>query len=366
MSESQVPNTRSHFIENAQEAAIRIGVVALLIAWCFQIVRPFITPVIWGIIIAVAVAPLYARLERITGGRRRLAALLFVLLALVVLIGPTMMLSETLYGGIRHVAGQLQQGTVEIPPPPDNVHDWPLIGKSLANFWDLASENLEDALGQLKPQIKALGVWLLSSAAGAGFGLLQFVLAIVIAGILLPHGAKGHRTARSVATRFAGTRGEEFINLAETTVRSVARGILGVAVIQSVLAGVGFLVVGIPGAGLLALVCLLLSVIQLGPGLVLIPCVIYVFMTGSMVTGILFLIWNVFVGLLDNVLKPLLLGRGVNVPMIVIFIGAIGGFLSMGIIGLFVGSIVLVLGYTLLQTWLKESGEPVPEGEGPG
>jgi predicted PurR-regulated permease PerM len=258
----------------------------------------------------------------------------------------------------------LQQGTVDIPPPPESVAGWPLIGKPLSNFWHLASENLEEALGQLKPQIKALGAWLLSAAAGAGFGLLQFVLAIVIAGVLLPRGEKGHQAARAVATRFVGARGEEFLDLAESTVRSVARGILGVAVIQSVLAGVGFLVAGIPGAGLLALVCLLLSVIQVGPGLVLIPCVIYVFMTDSMLTAILFLVWNVFVGLLDNVLKPLLLGRGVKVPMLVIFIGAIGGFLSMGIIGLFVGSIVLVLGYTLLQAWLSEGETPSQEETG--
>lgn len=352
---------QDEFLTNAQEAAIRIGVVVLLAAWCFQIIRPFLIPVIWGIIIAIAAYPGYRRLQSLLGERPRLAATAFTLIALILLIVPTMMLSDTLVAGVQRASGHLREGTIHIPPPPEKVGTWPLIGKPLANFWELASVNLEEALGEIKPQIKVLGGWLLTSAAGVGFGVLQFVFAIFIAGVLLAHSSGGAHAASAVATRLAGKRGEEFAQLAGATVRSVARGILGVALIQTILAGLGFLAVGLPGAGFWAFLCLLLSVVQIGPGLVLLPCVIYVFLTGKTLTAVLFLIWSIFVALLDNILKPLLLGRGVNVPMIVIFIGAIGGFLSMGIIGLFVGSIILVLGYTLLLAWLREVREPAAE-----
>jgi predicted PurR-regulated permease PerM len=358
---NDTPNTldQTAFTNKALEAVIRIGVVVLLAAWCFQIVRPFIIPVVWGIILAIAAYPSYRRIAALVGGRPKLAATLFIVIALVLLIIPTVLLSDTLIGGVRQVSTQLSDGTIDIPPPPESVRTWPLIGKPLANFWSLASANLTEALSEIRPQIKALGRWLLATAAGVGFSVLQFVLAIFIAGVLLAQSTRGGHAASAVATRLAGKRGEEFANLAEATVRSVARGILGVALIQSFLAGLGFLAVGIPGAGFWALLCLLLSVVQIGPGLVLVPCVIYVFSTGETLTAVLFLAWSVFVALLDNILKPMLLGRGVNVPMVVIFIGAIGGFLSMGIIGLFVGSIILVLGYTLLQTWLSEVKEPV-------
>jgi predicted PurR-regulated permease PerM len=178
------------------------------------------------------------------------------------------------------------------------------------------------------------------------------LVAIVIAGVLLAHAEAGTRIAYAIATRFAGERGADFAGLAEATVRSVTRGILGVSIIQSLLAGVGFMVMGIPGAGLWALLCLLLSVVQIGILPITVPIVIYVFSTADTVSAVIFLVWSIFVGTIDNILKPILLGRGVQVPMAVIFIGAIGGFISEGIIGLFVGSVVLVLGYKLFLAWL--------------
>ncbi len=364
MDELQDPGPDRAFLRNALEAAIRIGVVALLAAWCFTIVRPFAVAGVWGIIIAIAVHPLYQRLCNWLRGRSKLAAALTALLLLLLLLVPTVMLSRTAYEGTAMVAERLRQGSLVVPPPPAAVAGWPLVGEPLTKFWTLASENLSEALRQVAPQAKAASRWLLGMAAGAGFALLQFILAIAIAGVLLAHHEGGHHLAGAVARRLAGRRGEEFADLAGATVRSVTRGILGVAIIQSLLAGLGFLVAGVPGAGLWALLCLILAVLQIGPGLVLIGVIAYVFATASTATAVIFLVWNVFVGLIDNVLKPLLLGRGVNVPMVVIFLGAIGGFLSMGIIGLFVGSIVLVLGYTILLTWLGEGGERPVEGEG--
>ena len=357
--ENAQENTQDRaFVRRAVEAAIRIGLVLLLVGWCFDIVRPFAVPVAWGIIIAVAVYPGYRRLESALGGRHVLAAALCTMAMFVLLMVPTVMLAGTLVDGARKLAAEIGDGTLAIPPPIEGVAQWPIIGEPLEKFWRLASNDIGRALDQIRPQIAAGGRLLLNGAADAGLGILQFMLAIVIAGVLLAHAHAGDLAANTIATRLAGDRGAEYADLGQATVRSVARGILGVALIQSLLAGLGFLAVGLPAAGLLALLCLLLAVVQIGPGLVVIPTVIYIFTTADTLTAVVFLVWSVFVLLIDNVLKPILLGRGVKVPMVVIFAGAIGGFLASGIIGLFVGSVVLALGYTLFTAWLKEAPRP--------
>jgi predicted PurR-regulated permease PerM len=221
----------------------------------------------------------------------------------------------------QKLAADLTNGTLSIPAPSQSIGGWPIIGEPLERFWRLASENLGAALAEIRPQIATFGSWLLATVAKLGLGVLQFVLAIIIAGVFLANAHGGGQTAREIATRLAGERGADYAELGQATVRSVARGILGVALIQSLLAGLGFLAVSIPGAGLLALVCLFLAVVQIG-------AVVYVFSTADTFTAVIFLIWSIFVGLIDNVLKPVLLGRGVKVPMVVIFAGAIGGFLA--------------------------------------
>jgi predicted PurR-regulated permease PerM len=350
------------FLARVVEATVRIGLIALLAAWCFRIMEPFVVPMIWGLIIAVAAHPAHVRLRELLGERRVLAAVTFVLVGLVVLVVPTVVLSGTLVNGVRDLMEGFDQGTIRIPPPPVSVAGWPVVGAMVHDFWSAAANNLESALLQIAPQIRAAASWLLGAAAGLGVGLLQFVFAIVIAGVLLANDGPGQRAACSIARRLAGERGVQFAELAEATVRSVTRGILGVAFVQSLLAGLGFLVVGVPAAGLWALLCLLLSVVQIGIFPVVIPVLFYVFTQADTMTFVLFLVWSIFVGALDNILKPILLGRGVAVPMAVIFIGAIGGFITSGIIGLFVGSVVLVLGYKLLLAWLyeDEGGAPMP------
>jgi len=348
------------FLSRTVEATVRIGLIAVLVLYCFQIVRPFLIPVVWGVIIAVAVHPNYLWLQRLLGERRTLAALLFVLLALVLLITPTFLLSDTLVTGVTGLARSLSEGSLVIPMPPESVAGWPLVGAPLDKFWRLASVNLAGALGEIGPQLKVLGKWLLSAGAGAGLGILQFVLAIIIAGVILRHGESGTRVSYAIARRLAEEHGAGFIDLARATIRSVSRGILGVALLQSILAGLGFLAAGVPAAGLWAFLCLLLSVIQVGIFPITVPAIIYVFATADTTTAVIFLIWSLVVGALDNVLKPLLLGRGVNVPMAVIFVGAIGGFLASGIIGLFIGAVILVLGYELLLDWLELDAGAAP------
>ncbi len=366
MTSSDPPNRDKAFVNRVLEATIRIGLVILLLAWCFQIVRPFVIPVIWGMIIAVATYPGYSWLEKKLGARNVIAAVVITLLGLVLLIGPMVLLGGTLVESARGLAADMSNGTLSIPPPPGKVAEWPVIGTSVHGFWSLASTNIEAALGELGPYLKTAGAWLVSMAAGAGLGIIEFVFAIVIAGLLLANAQGGGKVIDAVATRLAGERGAEFADLAQDTVRSVARGILGVALIQSILAGLGFLAVGLPAAGLLAFICLLLAVVQIGVFPVIIPVVIHVFATADTTTAVIFLIWCVFVGLIDNALKPILLGRGARVPMVVIFVGAIGGFLASGIIGLFVGAVVLSLGYTLFLAWLNDGERPQPENNAPG
>ena len=199
-----------------------------------------------------------------------------------------------------------------------------------------------------------VGSWLLTTVENTGLGILQFIVAIIISGFLLPQAKRGQHVALLIANHFVGEQGESLIALAQATVRSVALGILGVAAIQSILAGLGFVVAGVPAAGLWAFFCLLLSVLQIGIALVVTPIIIYMFYHADTITVVAFLIWIIPVTFIDTFLKPVLLSRGVNTPMVVIFLGAIGGFLKSGIVGLFTGAVILSLSYALFMNRVRE------------
>ena len=361
MSTSYQPSNDKLFMAKALEVTIHIGLVVLLLFWCFKIGQPFLQMIVWGIIIAVAIHPAYVRLKSALGGRGRLAATLITLLALILLLVPTYLLSESLINSAREYSAHLKEGTLSVPLPSENVRSWPVIGEPLYEFWSLASNNLVAALSRITPYLKKFGIPLLSGAAGAGVGILKFVVSIIIAGVLLANAAGGGRAARAIAARLTGEQGTKVVELAMATVRSVTLGILGVALIQAFLASLGFLAVGVPGAGLWALLVLILAVVQLPTILVMGPIIVYVFSTSSTLIAVVFAIWSVLVGISDTFLKPLLMGRGVDVPMLVIFIGAIGGFMRSGIIGLFVGAIILALGYKLFLAWLNEDAQPEAE-----
>lgn len=357
MNTSKQPSNDKLFVARALEATITIGIVFLLLYWCFKIGQPFIEIIVWGIIIAVSIYPTYNRLMSVLGGRGRLAATLITLLALVILLVPTFMLSESLIKTAREFSTHIDQGTLSIPLPSESVRTWPIIGEPLYQAWSNGSKDMGATLSKVGPQLKNASMQLLSIAADAGGSIIKFVISIVIAGVLLANAKSAGQAARAFGMRLAGEQGAQYTKLAEATVRSVALGILGVALIQSLLAGLGFLVVGVPGAGLWALLVMILAVVQLPPLLVLIPIIFYVFSTMSPVPAVVFAVWSILVGLCDSFLKPFLMGRGVDVPMLVIFIGAIGGFMTSGIIGLFVGAIIFVLGYTLFLLWLNEEAQ---------
>ncbi len=343
------------FVARSVEASIRIAAIGVMVLLCYHIVAPFIGPIVWGMIIAIAAYPTYLKIEKSLNGRRGLAATIMTVLMLLIMILPALFLAETFISGLNGLAVQLKEGTLVIPPPPPSVETWPVIGKQLSAFWAGAAQNLDKTLLQYASEIKAAGMWLLSAAGQMGVAVFLFFISVIIAGVMLAYAEGGARFMHSLAHRLAGERGDDLVRVAGSTVRSVFRGILGVAFIQAVLAGLGLLVAGIPGAGLWAFLCLILCVVQIGTLPVLLPAAIYMWATADTLPAVLFTTWAVFVGISDNLLKPLLLGRGTEAPMLIVLIGSIGGFIAIGVVGLFVGAVILSLGYSLFKGWLSRA-----------
>ena len=361
----QPPLDDTLFVDRTISAAIRIGFLVLILTWCYRVLEPFLIPLLWGIIIAIGIFPLYRKLVPMLGNREKSAATAVTLFLLALLIIPSVLFTDTTVSGLQRLSQQLESGTLEVPPPPENVAGWPLIGKPLSELWRLASVNLDAAVDRIEPQLKQYAPKLLAAAAGVGLTILQFVISIIIAGALLVNAKSGEQTAHRIFKRLAGQQGEEFTDIATATIRSVVQGVLGVAVIQALLAGVGLLVFDVPAAGLWAIIVLFVAIVQLPPILILGPIAAYVFTTTETTPAVVFLIWSLLVSVSDTFLKPLFLGRGVQVPMLVILLGAIGGMMLAGIIGLFVGSVTLALGYKVFQT-LLDHDVPLDSIQGQG
>jgi len=354
------PVDNAEYVNRAVEASIYVGLTVMLATACLLILRPFIPLLSWGTIIAVAAYPGFRKVQAVLGGRQVLAAVLCTLVFLAVVILPAILLAQSLVQGIQVVTAHVKDGTSIVPPPPAALENWPIIGAPLERAWGLASKDLTEAVRSFAPQIKEVLPGLLSASAGIGLTVLQLLLSILVAGLLLANAQAAYELTSSLATRVFGDKGPEFQQLIGATIRSVTFGILGVAVIQAAFAALGFLVVGLPAVGLWAVIFVFAAVLQAG-ALVLIPAVIYVFAFASITKAVIFLVWCIIVGLMDNILKPLLLGRGVPVPVAVVFLGAIGGFVAMGIVGLFVGAIVISVGYRLFLAWLERGPAANPE-----
>ncbi len=354
MKPSDDMRTDKTYITHAVDIAIRLGILALMVAWCFQILKPFITPVVWGIIIAVAIYPVFQKLNTKLGDRRKLASGILTIIGLLLIILPSIELAVSGIDGVQAISEKLSGVEFKVPPPPEGIADWPVIGKSVEKMWQQTSVNLQATLIKFAPQAKAFAGWLLKKGIGSGIGLLMFAVSIIIAGILMATADSGGQMAKNLFVRLAGERGTEFAEISVKTIRGVVKGVLGVAVIQGLLAGIGYIVAGIPGAGVWAFLSLFFAVIQIGVAPVIIPVIIYAFYKLSTLTAVLLTIWLVMVTIVDGPLKAILLGRGAAVPMLVIFLGSIGGFISMGFLGLFIGAVVLSLAYKLFEAWLNE------------
>ena len=333
---------------------LRIVVLFLLIAWCIGIILPFLEPVIWGAIIAVVLHPIFVRVKRWLGNRNMLAALLVALVIFVILLLPTALLVKSLVEGIQTLVTQFRDQTLVIPPPDASVAGWPLIGKPISEIWLLASQSIESAVTTYREPLTKLGMTLIGPLGGFGRGVLMFFVSVIIAGVFLVKADASAAFVRKLIQRLVGERSDEVLPVTGATVRNVAKGILGVAFFQFLTAGTVFVLANVPLAGLWAFAVLVLAILQLPTVIVTLPVVIYLFSVNAPLPAVLWTIALLVIGLSDNVLKPLLMGKRSTVPMLVIFLGAIGGFIFSGLIGLFTGAIVLSVGYNLMVHWIEE------------
>jgi predicted PurR-regulated permease PerM len=348
-------------VRNAIEIAVYLLLIFGILSWCLQILMPFVSFLAWGTIIAVALHQPFLKLRAAVGERNKLAVAIFVALGLITILVPAWMFAGSLIDSAQQVRGGLESGQLEIPPASEAVKEWPVVGEKLYTQWSAAAANLEGFLEEHAEQIKSISGALLGKMASIGISVLQFIAAALIAGALLANEEKSRQAILRVARRLVGDQAEPTVKLASSTIRSVAVGVLGIAFIQAVLGGVGMMAVGVPAAGVWALFILVLAIAQLPPLLVLVPAIFYVFATNdSTVVAVVFTVWSIAVSFADAVLKPLLLGRGVEAPMLVILLGAIGGMLMSGIIGLFLGAVILALGYKMFEAWMQQ-GEPSSE-----
>lgn len=350
-------------IPNSIELAIRLGLLILLATWCFLIVLPFIVPVMWGVIIAVAIYPLFKKLKSALGGRNKTATTVYIVLALALLITPTVMISGSLVDTAQDVVDKYEQGTLTVEPPDESVKEWPVIGDEVHEVWTQASKNLDATVDKYKPQLKLVGEKLASTAAGAGGTVLIFIISIIISGILMANAPGAYQfTVRLFSRLINEKEGVAFTHLSRDTIRSIAQGVLGIAMIQAVLSAIGMYIMDVPAWGLWTVIILVLAILQLPPLLVLGFVAAYVFTIADTTPAIIFAIYALIVSTSDAWLKPLLLGRGVATPMLVILLGAIGGAILDGVIGLFVGAVVLALGYELFMAWLTYGETQKDEG----
>ncbi|MEJ5058981.1 MULTISPECIES: AI-2E family transporter [unclassified Pseudomonas] len=344
------------------DVLIRAGLIVVLVLFCFEIFRPFRDLMLWSVILAITLYPLQERLMGPLGQKEGRAATLIVLVAIVILMVPIYLLGVSIADSVENAMEVVKSEGIQIPPPSDAVAQWPLIGKPLSALWLQASTDLPSLTAKYIPQIKDVSLGLLGKLAGVGMGFLMFIIALIIAGIFMAYGKAGSHAAVQIASRISGPdKGPQIATLCTATIRAVALGVVGIAFIQMLLVGLGFVFKGVPGAGLLALAVLLLGIMQLPATLITVPVIAYVFATeGANTTTIIFSVFVFVAGLVDNVLKPLLLGRGVDVPMPVVLIGALGGMVTSGILGLFIGPVVLAVGYQLFWQWVEDR-PPVEE-----
>jgi predicted PurR-regulated permease PerM len=334
--------------------------IGMLIAASFWILRPFLIAIIWATMIVVATWPLLLSLQRWLGGRRTLAIAVMTIAMMLVFVLPFWVALSTLADYSDQVGTwtkSLQQ--VTIPQPPAFIDDIPAVGTKISTAWrDIAREGWGSLIAKLQPYVVEALKWVASEAGSAGMLIVQVVLTIVIAAVLYAKGESAGSAVRRFGRRLAGTRGEQSIKLAGQAIRGIALGVVVTALVQSLLGGLGLAVAGVPFAGVLTVAMLMFCLAQIGPLVVLVPAVVWTFWIGDNVWGSVLLIWSVVVGTLDNFLRPFLIKRGADLSLLLIFAGVIGGLVSFGLLGIFVGPVVLAVTYRLFEAWVNEEGTP--------
>jgi predicted PurR-regulated permease PerM len=337
------------------DVLVRAGLLLAMLFLCYRIFSPFLTLTAWAVILAVTLHPLHQLVARAIGERQGLAATLLVLLGIVLIVVPTAVLMSSLGDSVHRLIDDVQSNALDVPAPRAGVAEWPVIGPEVYAVWSRAHADLPSLVQSMQPKIGDLAKAGLGFVAGIGGGLLRFLAAFVVAGVLMAFGEAGDRASRAIFARAAGPeRGAEFVRLSTATIRAVAQGVIGIAFLQAIVVGLCLLVAGVPWAGALAAVCLVLGVAQVPAVVVTLPAIVYVW-AGSdhgRAEAVAYTILLLVAGMADNVLKPLLLGRGVDAPMPVILLGALGGMATAGIVGMFLGATLLALGYQIVTAWV--------------
>lgn len=321
------------------------------------VLRPFLAAGVWAAMIVVATWPAFLVLEARFGGRRAPAIALMTLAMLLLLVLPLWLAVDTIAGNAGTLTALADHLIANgLPPLPRWIAELPLVGATLAGLWaQLAAGGTDGIIAQVTPYAADTGKWVLAQVGGLGGMLVQFLLIVTIAAIMYSGGEPAARLVRRFGRRLAGARGENSVILAGQAIRGVALGVGVTALVQTVLGGLGLVLAGVPFAALLSAVMLLLCIAQVGPVLVLLPAAGWLFWMGDTGWAVFLVVWSVIVGSLDNFLRPMLIRRGADLPLLLIFAGVIGGMLGFGLIGIFVGPVVLAITWTLLQAWIADA-----------
>jgi len=356
--QSDKKTTQQFITDDFRTAMIRIGLVVFLIYMCVRIFSPFLHLILWALILAVALYPLHQGLAKRLSGKQARAATLLVISGLLVIGIPTALLGNSFVDYISESYTAFENGTLTIKKPSPSIAEWPIVGKRIYSGWSKAATNLPEYIKEHQQQLTNISKSLLASALDTTKGVLLFFLSLIIAGIMMAYGESGVRFIDQILSRVAGPiKGPEFHKLSTATIRSVANGVIGVAFIQALLLGVGFIFAGVPAAAILALIVLIIGIAQLPALIITLPAIIYIWSVGdaSTASNIFFTIYLVLAGTSDAFLKPMLLGRGVDAPMPIILIGALGGMVTGGIIGLFLGAVILAISYQIFVSWVNDN-----------
>jgi len=351
------------FASQLLETLIRAGLLFVLVWLCFKIFAPFLTLMVWALILAVTMYPLHQWLARKMGGKQGLAATVIAIAGAVLIVWPTAVLMGSLADSVQGFVHGVRDNTLQIPAPGPRVAEVPVVGPKIHALWSKAHSDLPALVQSMQPKVGELAKSALGFVAGIGGGILKFVASLIIATVIMAFGVAGARTSEAIFARIISPeRAPGFVKLSTQTIRSVAQGVIGVALIQAIAVGVTVLVAGVPFAGVLAVIVLVLGIAQIPAVLVTIPVIAYIWMSGDYGTGmaVVYSIVLFIAGIADNFLKPLMLGRGVDAPMPVILLGALGGMVTAGILGLFVGAVLLALGYQIFMSWVYRD-QPQPD-----
>ncbi|MDN0084182.1 AI-2E family transporter [Crenobacter sp. SG2305] len=345
-----------HIASRLLDVLIRAGLVLALVMLCYRVFSPFLTLMVWAVILAVTLYPLQQKMARKMGGKQGWAATLLVLLSLLLLFGPTVLLLSSLGDSVQETVTAVQTLSVKIPVPNPSIAAWPIIGKKIYAAWVLAYNDLPAFVKSMQPKVVDLTKVLLGVVAGIGGGLLQLLASFIIAGIIMAFGQAGAKSSLAIFRRIVGAeRGDEFAKLSTSTIRAVAQGVIGIAFIQAIIVGLCLIIASVPWPGVLTVIVLVLGIAQVPALIVTLPAIIYIWSSHgdySNVEAIGYTVLLLVAGMADNVLKPLMLGRGVEAPMPVVLLGALGGMATAGILGMFIGAVLLVLGYSIFMGWV--------------